>query len=79
MTVSAAPTIQIATKQVVKLNGGAGSKRQILDLLFTPQFGASMSALFVEVPGDGNSTQGAEPSHMHSPDDLNYNAGTNGG
>src|SRR5271165_560819 len=40
-------------------------RSQILDLLFKPKFGASMSALLVEVPGDGNSTQGTELSHMH--------------
>ena len=38
---------------------------QILDLLYKPKFGASISALFVEIPGDGNSTQGSMPSHMH--------------
>jgi galactosylceramidase len=47
---------------------------QVLDLLFKPKFGASMSALFVEIPGDG-STQGTEPSHMHSRDDENYYRG----
>ena len=50
-------------------------RSQILDLLFRPKFGASMSALLVEVPGDGNSTQGSEPSHMHERDDLNYSRG----
>jgi galactosylceramidase len=50
-------------------------RSQILDLLFKPKFGASMSALLVEVPGDGNSTQGAEPSHMHTRDDLNLSRG----
>jgi galactosylceramidase len=50
-------------------------RNQILDLLFKPKFGASMNALLVEVPGDGNSTQGSEPSHMHTKDDLNYNRG----
>jgi galactosylceramidase len=50
-------------------------RSQVLDLLFKPKFGASMSALLVEVPGDGNSTQGAEPSHMHGRDDLNYSRG----
>jgi galactosylceramidase len=50
-------------------------RSQILDLLFKPNFGASISALLVEVPGDGNSTQGSEPSHMHSRDDLNYSRG----
>jgi galactosylceramidase len=50
----------------------AKQRDQILDLLFKPNFGASISALYVEVPGDGNSTQGSEPSHMHSPSDENY-------
>src|SRR5829696_6641051 len=45
---------------------------QILDLVFKPRFGASVSALLVEIPGDGNSTQGSMPSHMHTRDDLNY-------
>ena len=50
-------------------------RSQILDLLFKPKFGAAISALLVEVPGDGNSTQGSEPSHMHSKNDLNYSRG----
>jgi galactosylceramidase len=50
-------------------------RNQILDLLFKPKFGASINALMVEVPGDGNSTQGSEPSHMHTKDDLNFNRG----
>src|SRR5262245_55431828 len=40
-------------------------RSQILDLVFKPKFGASVSALLVEIPGDGNSTQGSMPSHMH--------------
>ncbi|MGD1085719.1 MAG: galactosylceramidase [Verrucomicrobiota bacterium] len=47
---------------------------QVLDLLFKPKFAASMSALYVEIPGDG-STQGTEPSHMHSRGDENYYRG----
>ena len=47
-------------------------RSQVLDLLFKPKFAASLSALFVEIPGDGNSTQGTEPSHMHSKNDENY-------
>lgn len=47
-------------------------RKQVLDLLFKPKFGASLSALLVEVPGDGNSTQGTEPSHMHTKNDENY-------
>jgi galactosylceramidase len=50
-------------------------RRQILDLVYKPKFGASVSALYVEIPGDGNSTQGSMPSHMHSRDDLNYGRG----
>lgn len=48
---------------------------QILDLLFKPKFDASLSALLVEIPGDGNSTQGSMPSHMHSRNDLDYSRG----
>jgi galactosylceramidase len=50
-------------------------RNQILDLAFKPKFGASVSALLVEIPGDGNSTQGSMPSHMHTPNDLNYQRG----
>jgi len=50
-------------------------RSQVLDFLFKPNFGASISALLVEIPGDGNSTQGSEPSHMHSRDDENYSRG----
>lgn len=48
---------------------------QILDLLFKPNFGASMQTLLVEVGGDGNSTQGSEQSHMRSRTDENYSRG----
>jgi galactosylceramidase len=50
-------------------------RSQILDLLYKPQFGASVSALLVEIPGDGNATQGSMPSHMHSRDDLDHHRG----
>jgi galactosylceramidase len=50
-------------------------RQQILDLVYKPKFGASVSALYVEMPGDGNSTQGSMPSHMHTRDDLNYGRG----
>jgi len=50
-------------------------RKQVLDLLFRPKFGASVSALLVEVPGDGNSTQGTEDSHSHSRGDLNLSRG----
>lgn len=44
---------------------------KLLDLLYKPHFGASVSTLIAEIPGDGNSTQGSMPSHMHTRDDLN--------
>jgi galactosylceramidase len=50
-------------------------RSQILDLVFTPMLGASVSTMLVEVPGDGNSTQGSMPSHMHSRDDLDPQRG----
>ncbi|PVM84030.1 galactosylceramidase [Caulobacter radicis] len=50
-------------------------RSQILDLLYKPKFGASVSALLAEIPGDGNSTQGSMPSHMHTREDLSYERG----
>jgi galactosylceramidase len=50
-------------------------RSHILDLLFKPDFGASITAFLVEIPGDGNSTQGSELSHMHTRNDLNYSRG----
>ena len=50
-------------------------RSQILDYLFKPNFGASLSALYVEIGGDGNSTQGSEPSHMHAKADTNFQRG----
>jgi galactosylceramidase len=50
-------------------------RSQILDLVYKPNFGASVSTLYVEIPGDGNSTQGSMPSHMHARGDRNYDRG----
>jgi hypothetical protein len=50
-------------------------RSQILDFLFRPNYGASLHALKVEIGGDGNSTEGSEPSHMHSAGDENYSRG----
>ncbi|WP_412538813.1 RICIN domain-containing protein [Longispora sp. K20-0274] len=68
------------------ISGGGGNSRllfdypepqrsQILDYLFKPGYGANLSILKVEVGGDTNSTDGAEPSHMHSATDENYQRG----
>ena len=50
-------------------------KDEILDFLFKPKFGASLQIVKVEIGGDSQSTDGTETSHMHSPDDLNYERG----
>ncbi|HEY3761183.1 MAG TPA: galactosylceramidase [Verrucomicrobiae bacterium] len=50
-------------------------RSQIFDMVFKPKFGASVSVLYVEIPGDGNSTQGSMPSHMHTRNDLDYSRG----
>ena len=50
-------------------------RSQILDLVYKPQFGASVSTLLVEIPGDGNSTQGSMPSHAHYRGDANFYRG----
>ena len=50
-------------------------RNQILDLVYKPLFGASVSALLVEIPGDGNSTQGSMPSHERKRGEVNYHRG----
>ena len=50
-------------------------KSQIMDLVFKPMFGASVSTILVEIPGDGNSTQGSMPSHSHFQGDSNFDRG----
>lgn len=47
-------------------------RSQIMDLVFKPMFGASVSTMLVEVPGDGNSTQGSMPAHSHYAGDANF-------
>ncbi|KAM5272873.1 galactocerebrosidase isoform 2-T2 [Ctenodactylus gundi] len=47
-------------------------RSEILDYLFKPNFGASLHILKVEIGGDGQTTDGTEPSHMHYALDENY-------
>lgn len=65
------------------LSGGGATSRllvnyeepyrgQILDFLFKPSFGASLHILKVEIGGDAQTTDGTEPSHMHSEDDVDF-------
>jgi hypothetical protein len=53
----------------------AKQRNEILDYLFKPNFGAALQINKVEIGGDCNSTDGSEPSHMHSPTDQNYHRG----
>ena len=48
---------------------------KIMDALFKPNYGASLHSLKVEIGGDGQSTEGSEPSHSHALGDLNCNRG----
>ena len=50
-------------------------RSDILDYLFKPNFGASLQILKVEIGGDAQSTDGSEPSHMHSFQDLDFHRG----
>jgi len=50
-------------------------RSQVLDYFFKPNYGASLQLLKIEFGGDGNSTEGSEPSHMHHPGEENYGRG----
>lgn len=50
-------------------------RSQIIDLVYRPMFGASISTVLFEIPGDGNSTQGSMPSHSHFRGDMNFERG----
>src|ERR1035437_7093998 len=53
----------------------AAQQQQILDYLFKPGYGADLQILKVEVGGDTNSTDGSEPSYMHTATDQNFSRG----
>src|ERR1700710_736816 len=68
------------------ISGGGGNTRllvdypaaqqsQILDYMFKPNYGSALQVLKVEIGGDANSTDGAEPSIEHSRGVINCNAG----
>ena len=50
-------------------------RTHIMEMVYKPMFGASISALLAEIPGDGNSTQGSMPSHSHWRGDANFERG----
>ena len=45
-------------------------RKEILDFLFKPRYGASLSHLKVEIGGDTQSTDGIEPSHARTRDEF---------
>eukprot|EP01046_Picozoa_sp_COSAG06_P082150 COSAG06_NODE_29211_length_560_cov_1.344902_1_plen_128_part_10 len=51
------------------------ARSDILDLLFKPQFGASLHHLKVEIGSDGDTTEGAEPTHSRNSSDLAFDRG----
>ncbi|MGE5289677.1 MAG: galactosylceramidase [Micromonosporaceae bacterium] len=68
------------------ISGGGGNSRllidypepqrsQILDYLFKPGYGASLQMLKLEIGGDANSTDGAEPSAEHVRGQVNCASG----
>jgi hypothetical protein len=68
------------------ISGGGGNSRllidypepersQILDYLFSPHYGASLQLLKLEIGGDANSTDGAEPSIEQVSGDLDCGTG----
>ncbi|GAB3967455.1 ricin-type beta-trefoil lectin domain protein [Actinoallomurus acanthiterrae] len=50
-------------------------RRQILDYLFKPGYGASLDILKVEIGSDTDSSNGAEPSHARVPGEVNCDRG----
>jgi Glycosyl hydrolase family 59 len=48
---------------------------QLFDYMFLPNFAAALQIIKVEIGGDGQSTQGSEASHMHTPTDLSCERG----
>ena len=50
-------------------------RTEILDYLFTPNYGAALQMLKVEIGSDGNSGMGAEASHARSAIERNYRRG----
>ncbi|EMP39413.1 Galactocerebrosidase [Chelonia mydas] len=63
----AAPT---GCGSLLQANGGCG--KWYRPRTRQPNFGASLHILKVEIGGDGQSTDGTEPSHMHYENDENY-------
>jgi len=48
---------------------------EILDFLFLPNYGVSLHHLKCEAGGDGQSSEGVEPSHAHFEGDADFTRG----
>ncbi len=75
-----------AFQGVGAISGGGGNSRllidypepersQILDYLFKPNYGATTQLLKLEIGGDANSTDGAEPSVEHAQGQIDCDSG----
>ena len=53
----------------------AAQRQQILKYLFKPDYGASLQILKLEIGGDADTTDGAEPSIEHTRGHINCHAG----
>jgi galactosylceramidase len=53
----------------------AAQRQAILDLLFSPKYGASLQHLKIEIGSDANTSAGTEPSHTRSATDLDVTRG----
>jgi galactosylceramidase len=51
------------------------TQEAVYDILFEPNFGAALHIFKVEIGGEALSTEGSEPSHSRTPDDLNCERG----
>jgi len=85
-TVDDGPGFGLTWEGVGAISGGGATTKllydypddvagKILDLLFKPGLGLSLQMLKVEIGGDTDATEGAEPSHMHFDGDENFNRG----
>lgn len=85
-TVDDGPGLGLRWEGVGAISGGGATTKllqdypkqaqsDVLDFLFKPNFGLGLQILKVEIGGDTDATEGAEPSHMHYKGDENYNRG----
>merc|ERR1719428_569871 len=85
-TIDDAPGLGLRWEGVGAISGGGAttkllmdypdqSRSDVLDFLFKPNYGLNLQMLKVELGGDTDATEGAEPSHMHYKGDENYQRG----